>query len=476
MVMIATIPAGKKEMKKGTVKRELIGNEGMVLLDTIRRLNRRNATDRVMKLINKTHPADIAWVFRHLSPVERSTIFNIVAQSSEVADFLSELDLAIMLELVEDLTPKFMVAIIKEMATDDAADLLEALPDEFANEIRQLMGKEDREEVDELMQYHPESAGGLMSPDFMALDEELSVGDAIKKVQERSEEKEMSFYLYITHGDEGQLSGVLSLRELLMHPPYRQLSNIMNPKVIAVGTDTDQEEVAHIVSQYNILAVPVVDPSYSVIGIVTVDDIIDVIREEATEDFLQMAGAGKDREILLKSTVDNAITRAPWLFASWVGGVLAALIITFFEDELRQVIALAAFIPIVMGMGGNIGTQSSTIVVRGIATGRINMNELAKVIFKEMRVGVMLGTFYGLILGIAAYFTYGDQPIQLGLVVGLSVLFAMALAATVGTFVPLILKRLDIDAAVATGPFVTTSIDIFGVFAYFLIAKLLMNI
>jgi len=463
-------------MKKGTVKRELIGNEGMVLLDTIRRLNRRNATDRVMKLIDKTHPADIAWVFRHLSPVERSTIFNIVAQSSEVADFLSELDLAIMLELVEDLTPKFMVAIIKEMATDDAADLLEALPDEFANEIRQLMGKEDREEVDELMQYHPESAGGLMSPDFMALDEELSVGDAIKKVQERSEEKEMSFYLYITHGDEGQLSGVLSLRELLMHPPYRQLSNIMNPKVIAVGTDTDQEEVAHIVSQYNILAVPVVDPSYSVIGIVTVDDIIDVIREEATEDFLQMAGAGKDREILLKSTVDNAITRAPWLFASWVGGVLAALIITFFEDELRQVIALAAFIPIVMGMGGNIGTQSSTIVVRGIATGRINMNELAKVIFKEMRVGVMLGTFYGLILGIAAYFTYGDQPIQLGLVVGLSVLFAMALAATVGTFVPLILKRLDIDAAVATGPFVTTSIDIFGVFAYFLIAKLLMNI
>lgn len=462
-------------MKKGTVKRELIGNEGMVLLDTIRRLNRRNATDRLMKLVNKTHPADIAWVFRHLSPVERTNVFNIVAQSSEVGDFLSELDLAIMLQLVEDLTPKFMVAIIKEMATDDAADLLEALPVEVANEIRQLMGKEDRAEVDELMQYHPESAGGLMSPDFMALDEELSVGDAIKKVQERSEEKEMSFYLYITHGEEHQLSGVLSLRELLMHPPYRQLSNIMNPKVIAVSTDTDQEEVAHIVSQYNILAVPVVDPSYSLIGIVTVDDIIDVIREEATEDFLQMAGAGKDREILLKSTVDNALTRAPWLFASWIGGVLAALVITLFEQELRQVIALAAFIPIVMGMGGNIGTQSSTIVVRGMATGRINMNELGKVVFKEMRVGLMLGTFYGLILGVVAYFTYGD-PIQLGLVVGLSVLFAMVLAATVGTFVPLVLKRMDIDAAVATGPFVTTSIDIFGVFAYFLIAKLLLNL
>lgn len=462
-------------MKKGTVRRELIGNEGMVLLDTIRRLNRRNAADRLMKLLNKTHPADTAWVFRHLSPDERTSIFNIVTQTSGLGEFLSELDQAIMLELVEDLTPKFMVAIIKEMATDDAADLLEALSDDVANEIRQLMGRADREEVDELMQYHPESAGGLMSPDFMALDEELTVGDAIKRVQERSEEKEMAFYLYITHGDEDQLSGVLSLRELLMHPPYRQLSNIMNPKVIAVSTDTDQEEVAHIVSQYNILAVPVVDPAYSLIGIVTVDDVIDVIREEATEDFLQMAGAGKDREILLKSTMDNALTRAPWLFASWIGGVLAAVVISLFEHELKQVLALAAFIPIVMGMGGNIGTQSSTIVVRGIATGRINMNELTKVVFKEMRVGVILGVFYGLILGIVAYFTYGE-PIQLGLVVGLSVLFAMALAASVGTFVPLILKRFDIDAAVATGPFVTTAIDIIGVFAYFLIAKTLLNL
>jgi len=462
-------------MNKGTVKRELIGNEGMVLLDTIRRLNRRNAVDRLIKLLNKTHPADIAWVFRHLNPEERVTIFNIVAQTAAIGDVLSELDQAIMLSLVDNLTPKFMVAVFKEMASDDAADILEVLPEELANEIRQLMAREDREEVDELLQYHPESAGGLMSPDFMALDAELTVGDAINKVQERSEETEMSFYLYITHGDDEHLFGVLSLRELLMHPPYRQLKNIMNPKVIAVATDTDQEEVAHIVSQYNILAVPVVDASYKLIGIVTVDDIIDVIREEATEDFLQMAGAGKDREILLKSTWSNAMTRAPWLFASWIGGVLAAMIISVFEYELQKVIALAAFIPVVMGMGGNIGTQSSTIVVRGLATGRINMQALSKVIFKELRVGLLLGTVYGFLLGLVAFFSYND-PVQLGMVVGLAVLFAMALAATVGTFVPLVLKRLDIDAAVATGPFVTTAIDIVGVYAYFLIAKLMLDL
>ena len=459
---------------KASVKREMIGQEGMVLLDTMRRLNRRNAIDHLMKLVMKTHPADIAWVFRHLNPEERTNIFNIIAQTDLVGEFLSELDQAIMLELVQSLTPKFMVAIIKKMASDDAADLLEAVPEEVADEIRRLMEKEDREEVEELLQYHPESAGGLMSPDFMSLDEEFSVGDAIKKVQERSEEMEMSFYLYITHG-EAQLAGVLSLRELLMHPPYRLLKNIMNPKVIAVSTDTDQSEVAHIVSKYDFLAVPVVDNNYKLVGIVTVDDIIDVIREEATEEFLQMAGAGKDREILLKSTWDTALTRAPWLFASWIGGVIAILIISFFEKELQQVLALAAFIPIVMGMGGNIATQSSTIVVRGIATGRINMKELSKVIFKEMRVGILLGSVYGLFIGILAYFGY-TEPANLGMVVGLSVMIAMTIAATVGTFVPLILRRLDIDAAVATGPFVTTSIDVLGVSAYFMIAKVFLNL
>ena len=455
-------------------KRELIGNEGLVILDTFRRLNRRGAVGHLLKLISKTHAADVAWVFRYLTASERKNIFNIIAQTDLVCDFLSELDLAIMRELVQDLAPKFMVAILSEMASDDIADLLEALPEETANEIRRLMETADREEVDELLQYDPETAGGLMSPDFMALDEDLSVGDAIKKVQERSEEKEMAFYLYITHG-EGQLAGVVSLRELLMHPPYRQLKNIMNASVISVTTDTDQEEVAHVISQYNILAVPVVDSSYSLVGIITVDDIIDVIREEATEDFLQMAGAGKDREILLKPTLANAMTRAPWLFASWLGGILAMVIINSFQGELQKVLALASFIPIVLGMGGNIATQSSTIVIRGIATGRVNMQELSLVIFKEMRVGLILGSLYGVFLGVLAFIGY-REPAMLGLVVGLAMLFSMTIAATVGTIVPLTLKRLDVDAAVATGPFVTTTIDVLGILVYFSIAKLLLHL
>jgi magnesium transporter len=455
-------------------KRELIGNEGQVILDMVRRLNRRGANEHLMRLISKTHPADMAWVFRHLTDEERTKVFGIIAKTESVGEFLSELDSALVVDLVQELSGQVMADIISDMPADDAVDLLEVLPEEVAEDIREHMEKKDREEVEELLQYHPESAGGLMSTDFMCLDEELSAGEAIASIQKRSEEKEMVFYLYITYGEE-KLAGVVSLRELLMHPPHRQLKNIMNTNVISVTTDTDQGEVAHVVSQYNILAVPVVDSNYKLVGIVTVDDIIDVIREEATEDFLQMAGAGKDREILLKSIKDNAMLRAPWLFASWLGGIMAMVIIGAFQRELSEVLALASFIPIVMGMGGNIATQSSTIVVRGIATGRVNINDFLRLIFKEMRVGMILGIVYGLFLGIVAYFGFTDTPL-LGVVVCISIFFSMTLAATIGTLIPLVMKRFDVDAAIATGPFVTTSIDILGVIVYFSVAKFFMNL
>ncbi|TKB10374.1 magnesium transporter [Desulforhopalus sp. IMCC35007] len=459
---------------EGKVKKELVGSEGMVILDMVRRLNRRGAMEHLSKLINKTHPADMAWVYRYLNDAEREAVFNLIVKLNFVGPFLSELDTLLVADLVKGLTPQYMASIVADMPSDDAVDILEILPESIADDIRMHMEQEDRDEVEELLQYDPESAGGLMSPDFMCLDEELTAGDAIGSIQKRSEEKEMVFYLYLTHG-EHKLSGVISLRELLMHPAEKKLRDIMNPNVISVTTDTDQGEVAHVVSKYNFLAVPVVDSNYTLVGIVTVDDIIDVIREEASEEFLQMAGAGKDREILLKSTKESAFIRAPWLFASWIGGIMAMLIIGAFEEELSKVIALASFIPIVVGMGGNIATQSSTIVVRGIATGRINLEESSKVVFKEMRVGLILGLIYGLFLGVIAFFGFRD-PALLGVVVGISIFFCMVMAATLGTIIPLILKRFDIDAAIATGPFVTTSIDILGVLMYFWVAKIFLHL
>lgn len=457
-----------------TPKREMIGIEGKVLLDTLRRLHRKRAVDNCVKLVRKTHPADLALVFRSLSPIEQKDIFQIIAQTDRVADFLSELDKSIMVELIDGFSPRFIARVVSNMASDDAVDMLEALPDDLAAEVQTHMEIEDRHEVEELLKYHPETAGGLMSPDFMYLDEDLTVEEAIQKVQKRGEEKEMVFYLYITHGD-GQLAGVLSLRELILQPMHRQLKNIMNTNVISVTSDTDQEEVAHVVSQYNLLAVPVVDATFKLVGIVTVDDVIDVIREETTEDFLQMAGAGKDEEILLKPLHLKIFYRAPWLFASWIGGIAAMYIITSFQTELQKVLALASFIPIICGMGGNIATQSSTIVVRSLATGRINVENFFSIVGKEFLVGLSMGFCFGVLLGFLAHFEYAS-PGYIGVVVGMSIFCVMTMAATVGTLVPLVLKRLNIDAAIATGPFITTTTDILGVFLFLTVARFLLDI
>jgi len=213
-------------------------------------------------------------------------------------------------------------------------------------------------------------------------------------------------------------------------------------------------------------------------GIITVDDIIDVIREEATEDFLQMAGAGRDRDILMKSAFSNAKTRVPWLFASWIGGMLVASIITTYEETLGQVLALMAFLPIIIGMAGNVGTQTSTIIVRGIATGRVSTANALKLVFKELQVGFLLGGLYGLLLGGAGYLMsttgYMDigvmTSVEMGITVGLGIVLSMAVAALVGALVPVLLHRINLDPAVATGPFVTTSVDILGVAVYFLVA------
>ena len=318
------------------------------------------------------------------------------------------------------------------------------------------------------MGYPEDSAGAMMTTDVFTLHEGTTSGNAIKTLQDQ-EDAEMVFYLYVTDDDD-RLVGVVSLRALATTPSDTKLKDIMIKRVHSVRPETDQEEVARVVAQYNFLAVPIIDPDERLLGIVTVDVVVDVIREEATEDFLQMAGAGKDRDILLKSSWENARARLPWLFASWIGGIIAASLIGAFEHMLESIIVLAAFIPVIIGMGGNIGTQSSTIIVRGIATGRVDVGGELKLILKEMRVGLILGVLYGLLLGFFADFSFEDAPSNLGIVVGLSICASMLLAATIGTVTPLILRKLDIDPAVATGPFVTTSIDILGILFYFVIA------
>lgn len=454
------------------MKKEMYSSEVTILRDTFRRLLRRHAKTNIVKLIDKTHPADLALIFRYFTESEQDTIFSSMAASENTVEFLNELDESITTRLIKNETPERLAEILQEASSNEQAYLMGIVDEQFANSVIELLQIEEQEELEEMMAYPEDSAGILMYTDVFTLHEDTKAREAIYALQDQ-EDAEMVFYLY-TLDDDARLTGVISLRDLVTTPGDTMLKDIMSKNIQAVRPETDQEEVARIVSQYNFLAVPVVDSEEHLLGIVTVDSIVDVIREEATEDFLQLAGAGKDREILLKSSWENARVRLPWLFASWIGGILAAFIIGVFDSLLENVIALAAFIPVIIGMGGNVGTQSSTIIVRGLATGRVSFENSMKVLLKEMRVGLILGLLYGLLLGIFAIFQFIDTSPLLGLVVGLSISISMILAATIGSLVPLVLNRFEIDPAIATGPFVTTAIDIIGVTFYFLIARSLL--
>ena len=456
------------------MRKAMFEHEIKILKDTFARLLRRNAHTNLVKLIRKTHPADLAVVFRYFSDEEQAQVFSIMVEDGQAVEFLVELDDTLIANLLENETPERIATVIQESSANDQSYILGTLEDEQAHSVIELLKTEEQEEIEELMGYPEDSAGAMMTTNVFTLYQNTTCRDALKSLQDQSE-AEMVFYLYITDEDD-RLVGVASLRALATTPADTILKNIMVKRVHTVRPETDQEEVAQIVAQYNYLAVPVLDEDDQLLGIVTVDDVVDVIREEATEDFLQMAGAGKDREILLKSSWENARARLPWLFASWIGGIFAASIIGTFEHLLESIIALAAFIPVIIGMGGNIGTQSSTIIVRGIATGRIEIGSELKVMWKEVRVGIILGALYGLLLGAFAKFRFIDADPMLGVVVGLSIGCSMLLAVAVGTFVPMFLRKVDIDPAIASGPFVTTSIDILGVLFYFVIAEYFLSI
>lgn len=444
-----------------------------ILIDSIKRLLRREATSHLVKIVNKTHAADLAVVFRSLSHTNQHKLFDMLEDTEQKGALFSELDEDTFPDFMESLELDEIVEILEHMPSDDVADLIGRLPEEKSGAILEKMKKEGSEEVEGLLRYDDDTAGGIMVPDFIALSEDTTAKEAIKSLQKEHMDVEMPFYLYVVD-EYGKLVGVCSLRQLVVVPPDTPLKNFMTTDVFAVKTDMDQEEVAKIVASYDILAVPVVDEYGELVGIVTVDDVIDIFREEATEDMMKMAGLGGEEFIETQSVVKSAKIRLPWLFASCIGGIIAFIIISRFEGTLNRLTYLAAFIPVIMGMGGNIGTQSSTIVVRGLATGRLNIRDIWSVVFKELTIGVILGLIYGVLIGIVAQARYNTGALAMS--VGLALICSMSVAALVGSLVPMLFARINIDPAVATGPLVTTAIDIISVFCYFMIATTLLGI
>ncbi len=449
----------------------------MLMLDSVRRLMRRGATARAMNVLRKGRPADVAQVLHELSDLDRHAVFAALSRSDTelAAASLSELDLEEGVELLTALSPEEIAQVLQELPSDDAANFIAALPEELRERLLDLMRVEASTDVQELLSFAEGTAGRIMTPDVFALNEELTVSEAISAIQRASGDIEMVFYLYVVD-ERNHLVGVVSLRQLLLVPPTTPLKKIMSSDVISVRTDTDQEEVARIVARYNLLGVPVVDSENKLVGLVTVDDVIDVIRDEATEDIYALAGVSSE-EHALTAPVRSVRLRLPWLLVNLATAILAASVVHLFEGTIQQVVVLAALMPIVAGMGGNAATQTLAVTVRGLALGEVTWENSRRVLLKEFLVGLANGLVNGLVAAIIVclWFGFSLRTVLIGAIIAMAMVNNLVIAGVAGTLIPLILKRLKADPAIASTVFVTTCTDVGGFFSFLGLATLLLR-
>lgn len=450
-----------------------------LLVTTVARLLRRRAEGSLAKVLAKQRPEDVAVILRHVTQGEWLPILQACRDEDFRAGVLSEVEAGVAAILIAAMRPEAAVELLHRMDPDDAADILGELDEEQQAPLLAMLNKSHGDEVEGLLHYGDETAGGIMNPVFFSMHRDTTAEETIRQLRS-AERVEMAFYVYVLNTEE-QLVGVVSLRALVTTAPDTPLHRLMTSDVVSVHPEMDQEEVARLASRYGFLAIPVVDLGHKILGIVTIDDVIDVIKEEATEDILRMAGATSDLLETGSSVRKHVRSRVGWLIASAAGGLVAAAMMGLYEMALEKVLPLAFFVPVVIGMGGNVGTQSSTIVVRGLAMGRINVKRLWWVLGREALVGLTLGVVYGVFVGLFGYLYFhegglGWTPFQLGSVIALSVLGCMTLAAAVGSFIPLLMERLHFDPAVSTGPFVTTAMDVLGILLYFNIARAVISL
>ena len=436
-----------------------------VVLDSVRRLQRMGATANLVNLLQKQYPADLAQLFSELGEKDRQAAFTLLAERNPklAMEGLSELGPEAGAALLADRSAEEIVKLTQDLASDDAAAIIDYLPEELSAAVLELMQKRPAGgDVGELLEYAEQTAGRIMNPKVFALAEDMTAGEAITALQ-ASRDVEVVFYLYVIDARR-HLVGVVSLRRLLLVSPSTPLKRIMTTDLISVRVDTDQEEVARQVASYNILAIPVVDEENKLVGVITVDDVIDVIKDEATEDIYRLAGVAADERVFTP-TIESLRKRLPWLVVNLATAFIAAGVVSLFQNTISVWVALAVFMPIVPGMGGNAGTQTLTVIVRGLALGELTWNNARKALVKEILVGIGNGVATGIIAGLAAWLLMG-QP-ALGLLLIAAMVINLFVAGMAGTLIPLGLKALKIDPALASTVFITTFTDVCG-FASFL--------
>ena len=431
------------------------------LIETVKTLIQQEDRPALLKLMDETRAADTADLIEHLDPDERLFVFKLLDPEG-AGDVLVEIEASVQESIISDLDNQAISEIVEELDSDDAADIVGDLSDERARKVIETVEDQVSEELEKLLTYPEDSAGGIMALEFVAVRAASTVREAIETLRTKREEVENVYYIFVVD-QSNRLVGVVSLKDLILEPPERLIREIMNSEVISVSVDRDQEEVYHLVKKYDLVGLPVVDAHHRLVGRITHDDIIDVIEEETSEDFSLMAGV-IDQELAEESSIKVSRARLPWLIAGLFGGILAAAVIDQFESSLEKILALSFFFPVIMAMGGNTGTQAATVAVRGLATGDISMLKIGKRLWLEMRVALFNGIICGILLGLIVGVWLKD--FRLGSVVSLAVVLIILNSGFIGAAVPLALDRLNIDPALATGPIVTTSNDILSLLIY----------
>lgn len=441
----------------------------------LKQLLARKAYRELKRALADINLVDLADGWSRFSPVEQIILFKLlpVVRAEELFE---ELEVPEQMHLLGTLEPGALGPALEGTPPEEAAALFHKLPDRTVRKMMALVRRESGEKSP-LAPVFPEGAvGRLVRPCLVDLRPQQTVHQTLELVRSRSrlhrEEEPHAFYVT---DDQGRLLGAVSLTALIAAPQNMKLSELMTPvQLIKIRADADQEEAARLFSKYRLVSAPVVNAENRLIGVLSVDDILNVVSQEATEDIAKLAGT-EAGELETGSILNVARLRMPWLLASWGGGIIASFVIARFERTLSQMVALAAFMPVIAGMGGNVGTQSSTIVVRGLATGHIQVSEIGRMVWRELRIGVLLGFGYGLLLAGLAFFQYrGALPWSFPLVVGMGIGTSMTVAAVMGALTPMVVKRCRVDPAVCSAPFVSTATDIISLLTYFSFATWLL--
>lgn len=438
-------------------------------LSQVEELLSQNQLAEAAQAVADMHPADVGSLVEELAEEDKVKLFNALDPTIaaevvvELYDHSRDLVLA-------GLSTGQLSAMVDDMPSDEATDIIADLPDEQAREVLSRIDLEDSAEVRELLQYDEDTAGGLMQLELVAARSNQTVAQVIEDIRKKKDEVGELHNIYVVSAA-NTLLGYVPVSRMILSPPSMPMRSILETCPLVVEAHEDQEEVAHKFRRYDVVSAPVVDAEGHLLGRITIDDVMEVLEEEAREDLLRMAGASSEEEMFHAGGILRiSRLRLPWLLTNMMGGLVSGWLLWVFKVTLSDALFLLAFIPVIMAMAGNVGVQSSTIMVRGFAVGQVSFTNLWRILFKEVRVAMVIGVICGCLVGLAAHLWHGRTA--LGLVVGLSMTCAISMASIMGTLAPALFKRLNVDPAISSGPVVTTFNDILGILIYFAIASI----